>query len=605
MRRLRAVVARARKLAATAGSHLRLTSATSMAVVVATVLGSLANAALLLPSDNDRSLLRAAALVLAADALLFAPLFALRLALGPRADQPRPWLLVAALAVLAPLRSVALFGVADGGEVAPHILVNSAVLVALVVLGATVLADSVRQEVRRVNMIAALDEADAAVRDRVDGLLAQQRELIEGEVKDAMQPGIEQLAQLPGPTAVAELRQIAHDVVRPLSHDLLASPPAIASPPVRAQDYRLDLRLLVGDATAAGRLPSAELALCLFALPVAFYLAFGDAGLPLSRAVVSSLVLWGSAVLLNSLSAGSIARLAAVPRALAVTAELVALGLVQSLLGIAVLFDPQHSQRGALVAPALTVVVGWVILIARSVGRTHDATIAGVASAQARLDWQVAHANARLSALRGALARQLHGPVQVSLNAGAIRLDRATAAGEDHMSADLAQTVADSVVEAVAGLAEVPEIVRDPRMALDRVRVTWEGLCQVTLEDSNGLLDDITTDPACASAVADIITESCSDAVRHGRAEHVSMALARPLDDVVRITVTDDGTGGLGGSGGYSGSPGLGSAFLDAVTLAWSRTTGAGGTVLTADLPFGCPGQSALRGPTEGFRSSP
>lgn len=84
-----------------------------------------------------------------------------------------------------------------------------------------------------------------------------------------------------------------------------------------------------------------------------------------------------------------------------------------------------------------------------------------------------------------------------------------------------------------------------------------------------------------------IVQEAVSNAVRHGKARHVSIRLRRTQHDI-KVVVTDDGTGL---SRKTSANPGLGlkimeyrSRMLDA-SLAVARASATGGTIVTCRCP--------------------
>jgi signal transduction histidine kinase len=196
------------------------------------------------------------------------------------------------------------------------------------------------------------------------------------------------------------------------------------------------------------------------------------------------------------------------------------------------------------------------------------------------LEREVARANSQLWAKRRALARALHGPVQAAISAAALRLSMA---GDD--AAALGSAVAKARAEIEGALAELERRVTEDRLdtgddlhrAITRICGLWEGVVDVDIAVSPELVHELAADPAVTAAVVDVLTEACSNAVRHGRAQHIS---ARLHDEslLVALEVVDDGQPGT------IGAPGGGSALLDEVTLAWQRTHDVAGTRLTASF---------------------
>jgi anti-sigma regulatory factor (Ser/Thr protein kinase) len=80
--------------------------------------------------------------------------------------------------------------------------------------------------------------------------------------------------------------------------------------------------------------------------------------------------------------------------------------------------------------------------------------------------------------------------------------------------------------------------------------------------------------------VIDICVEACSNAVRHGGARRVEIE-ASDAGDSVALAIVDDGA-----PTSISPDPGLGTAMLDGVALAWQREREGMRTVLSAQLPW-------------------
>ena len=106
----------------------------------------------------------------------------------------------------------------------------------------------------------------------------------------------------------------------------------------------------------------------------------------------------------------------------------------------------------------------------------------------------------------------------------------------------------------------------------------WDGLCAVTWAIDDAALAAIDADATITSAVGDICTEACSNAVRHGAATIVEIAATTGADRL-HLRIANDGAHPGERRGG-----GLGSAMLDAVALDWQRGRVDGRTVLAVEL---------------------
>jgi two-component sensor histidine kinase len=92
---------------------------------------------------------------------------------------------------------------------------------------------------------------------------------------------------------------------------------------------------------------------------------------------------------------------------------------------------------------------------------------------------------------------------------------------------------------------------------LQQVRRNWAGLIALTLDSDD--VDGLTVDARTQENITNAVNEAITNAVRHGRAQHVDVSLA--VDSgLITLTCTDDGEGPT------EGSPGLGSTLFDSIS---------------------------------------
>jgi anti-sigma regulatory factor (Ser/Thr protein kinase) len=172
------------------------------------------------------------------------------------------------------------------------------------------------------------------------------------------------------------------------------------------------------------------------------------------------------------------------------------------------------------------------------------------------------------------LADHLHSDLQNRLLAAAVRIE---SLGEDESvvleELALLQRELDLVVTEGDGGKDVTLI-----DALEEVAARWKGFVVVTLE-----VDDACRERELGQVqrqrITHIVAEAITNAVRHGHASGVSVAIARG-DASIDVVVEDDGTGPR------AGSPGGGSTHLDALALGGWRLVAApaGGSRLEVSL---------------------
>jgi two-component sensor histidine kinase len=236
--------------------------------------------------------------------------------------------------------------------------------------------------------------------------------------------------------------------------------------------------------------------------------------------------------------------------------------------------------------PLLTVVPLMLVALThgliRSVSRRRAAVSSGLIAANRDLRWEIASINERLWDRRRRRATHVHGPVQAALNAAALRL-RSVAGGDvDAATRDEVTRAVDLLLAERSGGTDIKDDSTVPvATRLAEIAELWRGVCALDVAVEAGVLQRVEADHACSSALIAIVGEACTNAVRHGDAQHVRLHVEILDDRVARVTVTDDGAASSPGS-----SPGLGSRLLDEVTLDWSLGSEAGGTALVADLPL-------------------
>lgn len=565
----------------TATGHLRLASAVSVPVIVVTVGMSILNPYFLIDGIYRQNGAWHLFVVASSVAFAFVPLWLLQ-RFGHVQPRHEPAIILGISVVAAPTRTLYIRGLLQPEALVfePRDVLILTLAFALWLPAVTMLVDSLRQEVERVNRIESLRQAVLDIRARTAAVLQRERtETLQG-VTSAVSSRIDQLDALPRKEAVEGLREVTHGVVRPASHQLVASEPILEPAQVKVLDYDVRFGELTADATVTGRVPANGLALVTLILPILYDVITSGFGLEFAPAALGAAVLWLLGVTLNRLMANRVAGLSPRWRAVVLTGEMLVLALVYAFSVTLAFLDPQRLLRSGIWVVAVVVLSGWILLWAQSLGVRHARTAVEAGNMERQLQWEVARANAKLRAQRRSMARILHGPVQAALNAGAIRLDSSPGEKVDpEVAAVVQQSVWKVLVDLVAGRYQE----RDVALALDRIRGTWAGLTEIVVHDPHGVVDQLRGDQPCASATIEIITEACSDAVRHGGAEHVDITLDRD-GDLVRIVVTNDGA--VDARGESSNTPGLGTSFLDAVSLRWIRELTSNGATLTAEVPL-------------------
>lgn len=373
---------------------------------------------------------------------------------------------------------------------------------------------------------------------------------------------------LTGADPRAQLQQLSQEVIRPLSHQLAsevddAAPRAVVPERVRAA--------AVVDRATSGT-PLMPITTAIAANVIAFLAIWVVYGVWLTLVYIAvvftsgALLLW----LANRLMA-MISGLRVIVRALVMMIALVLVGLAVGELAYLVLPERELTYSIIRGNAILFLAFGVGLALARAVSHELRQTLLDLEAADAQLTWQVARLRLVQWAQGARFARALHGPVQGSI---AVAVERLRAAQDDQVEVltQLRTSLMDSL-DGDTAASSWPE-------GVERLRSSWEGVCCITVDDVEMCGERLDADADCREMALEILSEAVSNAVRHGKASQVWIAVNCHVDRV-DITVRDDGVGGV------AEAPGLGTRVLESCALAWSRDPAAGASTLKATLPLG------------------
>jgi hypothetical protein len=501
------------------------------------------------------------------------------------AERSRPWLTMTAFALASVVvtatlgylikdRVVALpasntFGYADTA---------AATFVVLVV--AAVAADAMAQHRRQQDVLSEDRERLEHVRAVVGQAIADRQQVTVDRISEQLTDAVDDLTVDSPREAVETLRWAAQDLVRPLSHDLAThNVPFTPSFPTTTTTHGLSWRSVLRDATTGRPIPEIALPVISTALTVLYRIDKFGMGMGLLASAADAAAIWLGAVLANRILSAVAERLPPFARATALTAALGILGV----LGVAVqrVFLHQQGTPGTLLLNVvITIFIGWALALLRATRNQLDRTDVEIQELAHELEWEIARANQTQWQQQRALARALHGPLQSAVNAAALRIDGAVRSGS--VTTELVDAERTSILDALGYLpTAVADRIPDIELDFRRIQGTWAGLCEIDIAMSDAVLACIAADPACSSAVTDIVTESCANAIRHGRATQISVSITQPDSQrLVTIVIDNEGT-----PPDPARPTGLGATLIADVALEWRLDTRPNGARITAILP--------------------
>jgi signal transduction histidine kinase len=175
---------------------------------------------------------------------------------------------------------------------------------------------------------------------------------------------------------------------------------------------------------------------------------------------------------------------------------------------------------------------------------------------------------------RRRIASILHGSVQAALYASAIKLAKVESPTQEDIDS-VQQDIAVAISKLESG--EVGETFDD---VLQQIRDVWEGAVEVELpEMTPEILAQLESNQVASACAAEVVREAVSNAVKHGKAEHIVIALERTSPHLLGITVTNDGQ-----PLPAEIEAGYGSSILDEVAFTWQLENRGGYTVLGAAI---------------------
>jgi signal transduction histidine kinase len=208
--------------------------------------------------------------------------------------------------------------------------------------------------------------------------------------------------------------------------------------------------------------------------------------------------------------------------------------------------------------------------------QNRDAFIAQLEKNNNRIERDLAILNQRLWVERRQWALKIHGTVQASLTAALARLSQP--GGLDKKDVSLVRA---HISQARKGLSQTSSSSFDLVEALKATKKTWRGILDIKTTLNSSAARALISDHWASVCANEIIKESVSNSMKHGKAERVNVRFESSQPGFIEIVAEDDGKGLP-----RPFRPGLGSQLLDEIAFPWSlEKRPEGGTTLRARIP--------------------
>ena len=452
-------------------------------------------------------------------------------------------------------------GVIPAGEW-PYRIFGSMLFILISLSLVTVL---VSNSIRATKELANLDTSRLVLEKRLNSMRSEIQRInseLAGQVSGLISPVIKELMEkIKGAKSnelgreVQALRRTIDDVIRPLSQDVAQSADELENTDVTApkvsmrENFKLDTKLQV----ALQIVPFWSAALiAVISTPSAIRFYAQDAFQALFVvAMVTGLVLEASAFLLRRATAK------------ALTAFLIQL-VVFAIAGVASSFALSLINLDADISPAvrliaLTVVIGLAMFIGQIRQTQRYASQKFARDVNEQLELLNSQVRRELWLNRRRIATVLHGPVQAALYASAMRLAQAT-----RPSKKLIQSVNEDLAEALEVLKFESLEKTDLRDVLTQIVDVWSGTCEIYPVISKSVYQAIKKKPLLGEAVAEILREAISNAIKHGESTEIEVD-AKISHNLIVLSILNNGRAPVNRAGN-----GFGSKLYAELTHTWS-----------------------------------
>ena len=493
--------------------------------------------------------------------------------------KPNWWLTVVAFFVAGALRGLAVWSVGRAWGIIPDsdllFRVTSGFL--LVLGGMSTLAIYEASRIKQEEQLAALqlqttrlDELRGGIRERIR---ISQEELVE-KVRGILQPIVAQLRtdlkSEDAKSAVNTIQNAVDQLVRPLSREMGSAGSDFEKSIVEGARATSARRLketwpkrvqassmMVPALAVFATITTAPGPLALY-VPAAAFLAFLTvtvlvfAVFQFTRAVTAGLWWPVWAAFLISVAPAALAPLLA-------KTVLDALGWVTP--------SANWFQFGLVLAS--TVVIAFLMQLVRTQRAGHEQKLRNVVR-----DLSVLNSQLRQEVWfnRRRTAAVLHGPIQASLYASAMRINPA-----EKLSPEMVEAVERDIATALAKL-DGSNMIEPFESVMAQIQEVWEGVAEVRLEAIPVELKHVfENNPTASSCSLEIIREAVSNAVKHGKASIIEVSIRLTGESFLSIEVRNNGK-----MVPADKRAGYGSEILDEVAFEWSLENLPAGVILKA-----------------------
>jgi signal transduction histidine kinase len=372
----------------------------------------------------------------------------------------------------------------------------------------------------------------------------------------------------------SDVKSLLQDQVRPISNSFRTSTKALANPNLGKSVSRISLFRLPSVVQPYLALRPFLIALSMFAiLPFALYVFEDDTWIATGMfisAVVYAAILFVRVLLSKAEPMPLWAGVASL-----VVMEVLLLFVVGELLNF--VGFPDRSLAGVMVIVSIVLLAAVAFTAITAVhDYNRDDFIAQLEKNNNRIERDLALLNQRLWVERREWALRIHGTIQASLTAALARLSQPGGLSKKDVA-----LVREHIAQARKGLSQNNSSAFNLAEALKEIKKTWRGILEIKTDLRTPAAKTLISDRWASLCANEIIKESVSNSMKHGKAERVEISFESVQPGFIEIIAQDNGKGLP-----RQFRPGLGSQLLDEIAFPWSlEKRPEGGTMLRARIP--------------------
>ena len=498
---------------------------------------------------------------------------------------PRPWATLLAFVIAGVIRGIVMSGglVALGVTSDPQWrlrISGGVVMMVPVFVICSLVVGSLREHQLRVRRLLASQRELMQAREHSEQIIAERNGDLIARVRARLITETDRLDTNRAPESLSVLQTLATDIVRPLSHELSSQYPAWIAIDHQEESGATDWYRAVDEALRGRPLQPVLASVTAILASLSFLLTSFR---PAQALLLAGVTVAASAVVAVPAN-GLLARVlpGRVMGARIAAFLVVTLG-VSAIVASSTLVVTRGSDHALVTALGTTMLLGFLLClfaVLTSAIRQQEELEGALVAARDALTWQVSRTNQVQWFQQKQVSRALHGPIQTAATVAAIRLDGAIREGS--VEPELVGALKVRILDAFASLDsdDRPAIGLDE--AIGRLVASWAGICEVSVDVDPAAESDLSHDRVGASIVLDVLTESTSNAVRHGHAASVGITIRSQPGGLVEIVVANTGH-----AVGVLGPRGLGTRMIEECSIGWSFEPTADGCELRVLLPVG------------------